>query len=49
MFKEDGVCTMLESINQWRDTPVWDKESIVEATKDWFMNLSESLERQADA
>ncbi len=27
---------MLENINQWADAPVWDENSIKEATKDWF-------------
>ena len=33
---EDGVKIMLENIEQWADAPVWDKNSIKEATKDWF-------------
>ena len=33
---EDGVKIMLENINQWADAPVWDENSIKEATKDWF-------------
>jgi UDP-glucose 4-epimerase len=33
---EDGVKIMLENIEQWRDAPVWDKDSIDDATKDWF-------------
>jgi len=38
---EDGVKIMLENIEQWRDAPVWDKESIDSATKDWFEYLGE--------
>lgn len=37
---EDGVKIMLENIEQWKDAPIWDKNSIKEATKDWFECLS---------
>jgi len=33
---EDGVKIMLENIEQWREAPIWDENSIEEATKDWF-------------
>ena len=33
---EEGVKIMLENIDQWKDAPVWDENSIKEATKDWF-------------
>ncbi|MFA6189460.1 MAG: SDR family oxidoreductase [Sulfuricurvum sp.] len=33
---EEGVQIMLDNIEQWRDAPVWDENSIEEATKDWF-------------
>lgn len=36
---EDGVKTMLENIEQWREAPVWDQKSIVKATEDWFKYL----------
>jgi len=36
---EEGVKTMLENIDQWADAPVWDKNSIDDATKDWFEYL----------
>jgi len=39
---EEGVRIMLKNIDQWRDAPVWEKESIAEATRDWFEYLSES-------
>lgn len=38
---EDGVQIMLNNIEQWRDAPVWDENSIEEATKDWFECLGE--------
>ncbi len=36
---EDGVRTMLENIEGWRDAPVWTAEKIDEATADWFKHL----------
>ena len=36
---EDGVKTMLEHIDYWREAPVWDPASIAEATKNWFAFL----------
>jgi len=33
---EDGVQVMLENIESWREAPVWDTESITDATKAWF-------------
>ena len=38
---EKGVDEMLKNIEHWRDAPVWDPESIREATKNWFGNLEE--------
>ena len=36
---EDGVQNMLESIQNWKDAPVWDSRSIGEATRTWFAYL----------
>nr|VFJ49781.1 MAG: UDP-glucose 4-epimerase [Candidatus Kentron sp. FM]VFJ50352.1 MAG: UDP-glucose 4-epimerase [Candidatus Kentron sp. FM]VFK08603.1 MAG: UDP-glucose 4-epimerase [Candidatus Kentron sp. FM] len=36
---EDGVRNMLESIQNWKDAPVWDSRSIGEATRTWFAYL----------
>jgi UDP-glucose 4-epimerase len=33
---EQGVATMLANIEYWRAAPVWEADSISEATKDWF-------------
>jgi len=41
---EDGVKIMLNNINQWKDAPVWDKNSIETATKDWFECLGDKNE-----
>lgn len=36
---EDGVAQMLAVIDYWREAPVWNPESIKEATKNWFAFL----------
>ncbi len=36
---EKGVKTMLENIDYWRQAPVWNPDSIAQATKDWFAYL----------
>ena len=36
---ETGVQIMLENINYWRDAPIWEPQSIDEATKEWFSHL----------
>lgn len=38
----DGVQTMLDRIELWRNAPVWDESSIAEATRDWFEYLSDA-------
>ena len=35
-----SVKVMLENIEQWREAPVWDEDSIKDATKDWFKYLN---------
>ena len=37
---EEGVKIMLDNIDYWKDAPLWNKESIGEATKLWFEYLS---------
>lgn len=39
---EDGVAIMLENIQQWREAPLWDKDSIGKATKEWFEYLGDN-------
>lgn len=39
---EQGVAGMLEQVERWRDAPVWDKDAIAEATRDWFKYLGRS-------
>ncbi|MBJ6941968.1 hypothetical protein, partial [Vibrio cholerae] len=36
---EDGVATLLRSIDQYRDAPLWTADTIAHATKDWFRYL----------
>jgi UDP-glucose 4-epimerase len=36
---EDGVSKMLENIDMYKDAPLWDRDSIKNATKDWFEYL----------
>ncbi|DAB28742.1 MAG: NAD-dependent dehydratase [Sulfurimonas sp. RIFOXYD12_FULL_33_39] len=38
---EEGVKIMLENIELWREAPLWDENSIKEATKDWFECLGD--------
>ena len=36
---EEGVQTMLDHIDYWREAPLWTPDKIAEATKDWFKYL----------
>lgn len=36
---EEGVQIMLNNIDYWREAPIWEPNSIAEATKDWFKYL----------
>lgn len=36
---EEGVATMLEHINDWKDAPVWNSATIGQATEAWFKYL----------
>lgn len=36
---EQGVTIMLDNINLWQKAPVWDSQSIADATADWFKYL----------
>jgi UDP-glucose 4-epimerase len=36
---QEGVATMLANIENWRDAPVWDPNSIRQATNTWFKHL----------
>ncbi|WJW74603.1 SDR family oxidoreductase [Thiohalobacter sp. IOR34] len=36
---DDGVARMLASIDDWQDAPLWDPDSIQDATRSWFRFL----------
>jgi UDP-glucose 4-epimerase len=36
---EEGVNILLKNIDYWRNAPVWNPESIADATQDWFKYL----------
>jgi UDP-glucose 4-epimerase len=36
---EEGIKVLKECINDWKDAPIWDAESIDAATKSWFKYL----------
>jgi len=38
---EAGVAKILENIEYWRGAPLWDKETIAQATKSWFQFMQE--------
>ncbi|MEK7790302.1 MAG: SDR family oxidoreductase [Deltaproteobacteria bacterium] len=40
-FKE-GISKMLDSIDLWRDAPIWTPRSIEKATKSWFHHLGKT-------
>lgn len=42
---EEGVSRMNAEIEHWRDAPLWDRDSIAEATKSWFHYLGETPKR----
>jgi UDP-glucose 4-epimerase len=41
---EQGVAEMLRNIDYWQSAPLWDPESIADATKSWFAMLSEETQ-----
>lgn len=43
---DEGVKNMIENIEMWRSAPVWEEESIAEATEDWFAYLDNSTGRE---
>ncbi len=46
---QDGVMTMLDNIDYWRDAPVWGPQSISEATRDWFTYLGQTAHARGSA
>jgi UDP-glucose 4-epimerase len=41
---EQGVSEMLRNIDYWQSAPLWDPDSIADATKTWFAMLSEETQ-----
>lgn len=39
MSFEEGVDNMLKNLDDWRDAPLWDRDSIKRATEPWFRYL----------
>jgi len=37
---EEGIKILIENIDYWKNAPVWNPDSISEATKDWFKYLT---------
>lgn len=44
---EEGVSRIVDNIEYWREAPLWEPESIAEATKTWFRYLGKGQARQA--
>ena len=42
---EEGVKTLLERINDWKEAPVWTPDKIKVATKEWFDLLKKKNEK----
>ncbi|MDA1308121.1 MAG: GDP-mannose 4,6-dehydratase, partial [Proteobacteria bacterium] len=38
---EQGVALMMSDIEHWRDAPLWEPDSIAEATRTWFTYLGD--------
>lgn len=38
---EEGVATILDNIEYWREAPLWNKDNIADATKTWFQFMQE--------
>lgn len=45
---EDGVATMLKSMDQYKDAPLWTVDKIADATKDWFKYLGDGNDAASD-
>ena len=37
---EEGIKEIIQNIEYWRTAPLWNKNNIAKATKDWFKYLS---------
>jgi UDP-glucose 4-epimerase len=41
---EDGVAEILNNINYWKDAPLWDPNSIADATSNWFKFMDHGVQ-----
>ena len=41
---EEGVKIMIKNLNDWNEAPLWDKNSIEIATRNWFKFMSNKNE-----
>ena len=41
---EEGVKIMIKNLNDWKEAPLWDKNSIEIATRNWFKFMSNKNE-----
>ena len=39
---DEGVSLMMKTIDEWKDAPLWDTDSIEEATKTWFKFMKQN-------
>ena len=39
---DEGVLRMMKTIDEWKDAPLWDTDSINEATKTWFKFMKQN-------
>lgn len=46
---EEGVAAVVDAIDYWADAPLWDADSIAQATEPWFRMLSGSPTRAGGA
>ncbi|HJO34159.1 MAG TPA: SDR family oxidoreductase [Anaerolineales bacterium] len=46
---EQGVQIMLDNIDYWREAPVWEPQSISDATQDWFAYLGRTAQTSGSA
>jgi UDP-glucose 4-epimerase len=45
---QEGVELMLDRLADWSEAPLWDEDSIAEATKEWFLHLGKTRETKAE-
>jgi len=46
---DEGVGSLVDNIDYWRDAPVWDSQSISTATREWFEYLGDGASNKQDS